>query len=155
VAAVRATLVSAGLPPWELDDPGEEPRRQLLRTLARRRQDVRVLREDPLAPGVEAQVRTILAGRRLDFVFIIGEDDEERVRACLDAYAPLAAPGSLVALDGIRPRLGEGVRLTALWQQVQDQARTQEIVADRSRPGAGIGLIHVDERPLTGRPRGS
>ena len=142
-AAARATLVSAGLPPWERDDSGEEARRQVMTTFGRPRQSLRILRDDPLLASVRAQVESLLAGRRLDFLFLTGETDVDRVRGCLESYAPLVRSGGLVALDGVRPRLGGSDRLFRFWREVQSRARTRELVEDESRPGFGIGVVRV------------
>jgi predicted O-methyltransferase YrrM len=145
-AAARATLVSAGLPPWERDDSGEEARRQVMTTFGRPRQSLCILRDDPLLTSVRAQVESLLAGRRLDFLFLTGETDVDRVRGCLEVYAPLVRPGGLVALDGVRPRLGGSDRLLRFWREVQGRARTRELVEDESRPGFGIGVVRVGAR---------
>jgi glycosyl transferase family 2 len=145
-AAARATLVSAGLPPWERDDPGEEARRRAMATFGRPRQSLHILRDDPLLASVQAEVRSLLAGRRLDFLFLTGEDDVDRIRGCLESYAPLVGSGGLVALDGIRPRRGGGDRLLRFWREVQERARTRELVEDESQSGFGIGVVHVGAR---------
>jgi predicted O-methyltransferase YrrM len=142
-AAARATLVSVGPPPWEQDDPGEEARRQALASSGRPRQSLHVLRDDPLLASARARVASLLAGRPLDFLFLTGEDDAERVRGCLEAYAPLVRPGGLVALDGIRSRLGGSDGLSRFWREVRGRARTEELVDDASRAGFGIGAVHA------------
>jgi predicted O-methyltransferase YrrM len=142
-AAARATVVSVGPPPWEEDDPGEEARRQALAACGRPRQSLHVLRDDPLLASARARVASLLAGRPLDFLFLTGEDDAERVRRCLEAYGPLVRPGGLVALDDIRPRLGGSDGLVRFWREVRGRARTVELVDDGSRVGFGIGAVHV------------
>ena len=122
-AAARATLVSAGPPPWEPDDPGEEFRRRVMITFGRPRQSLHVLRDDPLTASARARVDALLAGRGLDFLFLSGEDDVERIRGALDLYAPLVRSGGLVALDGVRQRIGGNDRLPRFWSEVEDRAR--------------------------------
>jgi predicted O-methyltransferase YrrM len=143
-AASRATLISLGLPPWELDDPGEAARREVLATFGRRRQRVQILREDPLRAEARAEIEALLEGRGVDFLFLTGEDAPDRIRACLESYAPLVRPGGLVALDGVRQRLGGSDDVPRLWGAVRARARTRTLVEDESRAGFGIGVVHVD-----------
>jgi hypothetical protein len=154
-AAARATLVSVGAPPWELDDPGEAPRRRILETFTRPRQRLHVLREDALQPPARSRVRALLAGRCVDFLFVTGEADLDRVRGCVEAYAPLVRAGGLIALDGIRPRLGGGDGVARFWGALRRATRAVELVEDARHPGFGIGLIRVGRGPHAAWTRGS
>jgi hypothetical protein len=144
VAAGRATLVSAGPPPWEVDDPGEDARRRAMTVFGRPAQRLHVLRDDPLTAAARPGVDALLAGRPLDFLFLTGEDDVERVRRGLALYGPLVRPGGLVALDGIRPRLGGNDELFRLWNELAVSARGRELVEDASRAGGGIGVVRIE-----------
>jgi predicted O-methyltransferase YrrM len=110
LAAADATVVSAGLPPWELDDPGEEPRRRMLEGFARRRQRLHVVRRDALAPETQGAVRALLQRRPLDILFVTNERSAARREACLAAFSPLVKPGGLVAWDEPAPGRGRVVR---------------------------------------------
>jgi len=153
-AAARATLVSAGPPPWEVDDPGEDARRRAMTALGRPGQCLHVLRDDPLTATARTGIEALLAGGRLDFLFLTGEEDIERVRRGLDLYGPLVRPGGLVALDGIRPRLGGNDRLSRLWRELAASVRGRELVDDASRAGGGIGVVRIerDMPPAWWRP---
>lgn len=142
-AATRATLVSAGLPPWERDDSGEEARRHVMVAFGRPHQRLRILRDDPLLASVRTEVASLLAGRPLDFLFLTGESNVDQVRAYLEAYAPLVRSGGLVALDGVRPRLGGSDRLFRFWRAARGRARTRELVEVEPRPGFGIGIVRI------------
>jgi predicted O-methyltransferase YrrM len=145
-ASSRAVLVSVGLPPWEHDDLNGEARREAKATLGRPRQRIHVLAEDPLRASVRARVESLLGDWRLDFLFLTGEDDVDRVRDCLDLYVPLMRPGGLVALDGVRQRLGGTDRMPAFWREVRRRTRSRDLVEDESRPGFGIGVVWIGPR---------
>jgi hypothetical protein len=146
-ASARATLVSAGPPPWEPDDPGEAARRGVLSSFARPLQRLHVLRDDPLLPSTRAHVGTLLAGRPADFLFVTGEVEVEQVRGCLEVYARLVRPGGLIAVDGIRPRLGGSDCVARFWTALRRAARARELVEDARQPGFGIGLIRAGTVP--------
>ena len=149
-AAGRATLVSTGPPPWEIDDPGEDARWRAMTAFGRPGQRLHLLRDDPLTATARTGVDALLAGRPLDFLFLTGEDDVERVRRGLALYGPLVRPGGLVALDGIRPRLGGNDGLSRLWHELAASARGRELVEDASLAGGGIGVVRIEpETPPT------
>jgi hypothetical protein len=115
-------------------------------TFGRPRQSLHVLRDDPLTASARARVDALLAGRGLDFLFLSGEDDVERIRGALDLYAPLVRSGGLVALDGVRQRLGGNDRLPRFWSEVEDRARARLLEEDEGWPGSGIGVVRIGRR---------
>ena len=113
-------------------------------------QRLHLLRDDPLTAAARTGVDALLAGRPLDFLFLTGEADVERVRRGLDLYGPLVRPGGLAALDGIRPCLGGNDGLSRLWNELVASARGRELVEDPSRAGGGIGVVRIEpETPPT------
>ena len=109
-AANDATLVSLGLPPWELDDPGEDARRQALTGFARAGQTVRVIRHDALSPAGRAEAHAALGGEALDVLVVTNERHRDRRDAVLRAWGPLVGPGGLVVWDESLPGKGPVLR---------------------------------------------
>jgi predicted O-methyltransferase YrrM len=99
-ATPDAALVSVDLPPWELDDPGEELRKSRLRSFARESQTVHLVRRDSHDPRARREVEDLLAGRRIDFLFLDGDASSGGIARDFADYAPLVAPGGLVATSG-------------------------------------------------------
>jgi len=146
-----ATLVSVGLPPWELDDPGEEGRRRALATLARRKQRLRVIRADPLHGETRGKVDSFLGGRPVDFLFFATQGSAEQLRERFERYAPLVRAGGLIAVDEIRSRLGADHTLSESWRDIRSRFGGEELVDREDQNGFGIGLIRVGDWNRGGR----
>jgi predicted O-methyltransferase YrrM len=96
------------------------------------------------------RVQAWLGSDRLDFLFIDGDHSLAGVTADYRAYAPLVAPGGLIAFHDIVPdhttRHGRKTIACAgdvpiFWEQLKARhPGHQEFVADPEQDGAGIGL---------------
>jgi len=93
-----ATLVTADLPDWELDDPGEETKRATTEALVRPPQKLFLRRADPLDLGTVAWAAEALGGGA-DVLLLDARrlSPDPRVAG---SWASLVRPGGLVALLG-------------------------------------------------------
>lgn len=97
LAADDAVLISVDLPPWELDDPGEEEKVTQLRRFRRVHQSVHVLRKEWRMPATRDEVVSLLAGEPLDFLFWNGDLPAGERLAELRGYCRFVRPRGLVA----------------------------------------------------------
>ena len=130
------------LPPsWALDDPKEALKRALFQSFQRGKQSLHFVRRDSHLAETQSEVRAILAGTPLDFLFIDGDHSYEGVRRDFLDYGPMVRPGGLVAFHDIIPPfrgLGGG---TALLGRDREDYQGIELVEDRQQDGFGIGVI--------------
>lgn len=97
-----------------------------------------------------ARVRDVLAGRKLDVLFIDGDHSYAGVKADFEAYAPFVRSGGLVAFHDIVPdfltRYGRNTgryagEVPRFWQDVRGVfAETWEFVESPDQDGLGIGV---------------
>ncbi len=110
-------------------------------------QRLHLLRADSHALGTLQGIRSILANRQLDVLFIDGDHTYTGVRADWQMYGPLVAPDGLIAFHDILPQPPEsGCEVDALWQELKGTFEYREIVAERGLAW-GIGVIWPG-RPL-------
>jgi cephalosporin hydroxylase len=119
-------------------------------SLAAPTQRLTCFKGDSSSPEMLQRVNAWLGGDRLDFLFIDGDHSLAGVSADYRIYAPLVAPGGLIAFHDIVPdyttRYGRKTIACAgdvpvFWQQLKAQLpEYQEFVADPEQDGAGIGL---------------
>lgn len=105
---------------------------------------------DSSDPEMLRRVQAWLGGDRLDFLFVDGDHSLAGVTADYRIYAPLVAPGGLIAFHDIVPdhttRHGRKTIAYAgdvpiFWTQLKARLpEYQEFVADPEQDGAGIGL---------------
>ena len=145
VAAPDALLISMDLPTPKNPRYGGgnyAPRAPLYRACARERQKIVFLPADSHASTTLERVVRELAGRSVDFLFIDGDHAAEGVRRDYELYAPLVAPGGLIAfhdiVDGPEDAVG-GV--PEFWRELRETGASQEFVEDWAQGGYGIGLL--------------
>lgn len=137
-----ATLVTVDLEGAEFGGGYKEPYSRLLRSFARDRQRIELVRGDSHDPALQQRVHD-LTGGRVDFLLIDGDHTYEGVSADLAAYGPLVRPGGLIALHDVVPGPEYAVGgVPRLWQELEARREVRTIVEDWEQGGYGIGLLH-------------
>lgn len=119
-------------------------------SLAAPTQRLTCFKGDSSSPEMLRRVQAWLGGARLDFLFIDGDHSLEGVTADYRTYAPLVAPGGLIAFHDIVPdhttrhgrhTIANAGDVPVFWTQFKARhPEHQEFVADPEQDGAGIGL---------------
>jgi predicted O-methyltransferase YrrM len=154
VAPPGALLISLDLPQghFETDnggfDVGYTPwQARLFRSFAHDGQRVELVQADSHSPATVQTIRQILDGRALDFLLIDGDHSYERVKADFEMYTPLVHPDGLIAFHDIVPdprkRAGGVPRF---WQELRQNGRVTEFVADWNQGAYGIGVLNAAEK---------
>lgn len=140
LAAPDAVLISVDLPggPRECDETAGEAGFQ--RFLSPNQRLVCV-RKDSGAPETLAEVRALLRGRPIDFLFIDGDHRYAAVRADYERYGALVGRGGLIALhDIVSDRSRPSSEVHRFWTELGEAARTESILDVDSRDGSGMGI---------------
>jgi predicted O-methyltransferase YrrM len=148
VAAPDALLVSVDLRRGEFGGGYPRWRAPLYRSYAREAQRIELVTGDSHEPRTGDQIRRLLEGKSLDFLFIDGDHSYEGVRQDFADYTPLVRPGGLVALHDIVPsgpgKHGDPGDVPRFWQELKTRYRdTTELVEDWDWGSCGIGLIRL------------
>jgi cephalosporin hydroxylase len=119
-------------------------------SLAAPTQRLTCFKGDSSSPEMLRRVQEWLGGEQLDFLFIDGDHTLGGVTADYRTYAPLVAPGGVIAFHDIVPdfttRYGRKTIAVAgdvpiFWNRLKATLTDhQEFVADPEQDGAGIGL---------------
>jgi cephalosporin hydroxylase len=92
-------------------------------------------------PATAEEVRRVLQGRAVDFVFIDGDHSYEGVKRDWELFSPLVRPGGLVAFHDVNEERHPGV--VRFWQELEATHDTTKLVADDPPGTFGIGIVHV------------
>jgi predicted O-methyltransferase YrrM len=141
VAAPDATLVTVDMNAGDFGGPYPRTWAPFLKSFAREKQKVQLVRGDSHSMSTLARIKSLL-NEPIDFLFIDGDHRYEGVRADFEMYAPLVRVGGLIGLHDIvegTPELVGGV--PTFWREIGTSFATEEIVADPSQGGYGIGLL--------------
>lgn len=88
----------------------------------------------------------ILAGRRVDFLFIDGDHTEAGVTSDYLNYRDLVRVGGIIAFhDIVEKQIPEDNQVYHLWKKIRHQPGAEEFIKDRDQTGYGIGIIRVLE----------
>jgi GT2 family glycosyltransferase/glycosyltransferase involved in cell wall biosynthesis/cephalosporin hydroxylase/predicted nucleic acid-binding Zn-ribbon protein len=146
IAAPDAVVVSIDLPGGAFGGGYSEDDIERFRTYGQAEQELHFLRLDSHDPSTLARLKEILAGERIDFLFIDGDHTYYGVRKDVEMYAPLVADGGLIALHDIlpHPEVRE-VKVDVLWQELaRDYEHVEFVDRDDDRgfgPWGGIGVL--------------
>ncbi|HKA88646.1 MAG TPA: class I SAM-dependent methyltransferase [Haliangiales bacterium] len=150
LAAPDAALVSVDLPPSAYVEGAPDLVYDLLPSLARRGQEVHLVRGSSLAVDTRAEVELVLGGRPVDLLVIDGDHAYGAARSDFDMYAPLVRPGGLIALHDAAidsASGGGGFDVHVLWRELAARHRG-ELLVD---PGGLVGLRALARAPAGDR----
>ena len=148
LASPAATIASIDLPGGPFGGGYAAADLPRLRSYARKRQDLTLIRSDSHSPQTSARLSNVLAGSAIDFLFIDGDHSYEGVRRDYEMYSPLVAPGGLVAFHDVLPHTNEPTcEVDRFWRELKAlPLKTRELVGDTSQEPrwGGIGLVFAD-----------
>jgi predicted O-methyltransferase YrrM len=142
IADPNATIISVDLPGGWFG--GGYPRWKgiLYRRFASAAQKLHLIRADSHRPETLEQVENILAGSKLDFVFIDGDHTYEGVSQDFQKYRQLCARDAVIGFHDIVPNAADpDCEVPRFWNDLRVQCRTTEFVEDPAQFGAGIGIV--------------
>ena len=103
-----------------------------------------MLRADSHNPKTFKLVKTVLADKKVGFLFIDGDHTYEGVKRDFKMYSSLVKEGGIVAFHDIvehDPR--SSCKVNKFWQEIHKEYEFKEIVKDWDQKWAGIGVIYL------------
>jgi cephalosporin hydroxylase len=142
VASPEAMLVSLDLPPTPTGLGYVPWQGRLFRSFARERQQIELVLADSRQEQTVEQVRRLLNGRSVDFLFIDGGHGYDCVKSDFNLYSPLVADDGVIAIHDIVPGPPDVVGgVPQFWQEAKQQHHVKEFVESWSQGACGIGVI--------------
>lgn len=136
-----ATLISVDLPGGVYGGGYPNWRIPLYNAFRRAQQALHLVRADSHAVETLEQVKAILGGRKVDFLFIDADHTYEGVKKDFELYSTLVRPGGVIAFHDIVPHPPEyhcGVDI--FWNEIK-RPESREFIEDRNQGWAGIGIL--------------
>lgn len=144
VAAPNAKIVSIDMPGGGFGGGYSAWRIPLYKAFAHHSQDIFLIRKDSHSLTTLNELKTILAGNVVDFLFIDGDHSPEGVYRDFELYSPLVKKGGILGFHDIAPLSPSpdyGSR--QLWTNLRLRYESKEIIEDPNQKGFGIGLLHI------------
>jgi predicted O-methyltransferase YrrM len=155
LAARDATLVSIDLPGAPNCGGQTATEREVFATFGPASQQMHFIPADSHLPATREQLVQILAGRRVDLLFIDGDHSYEGCLADFDIYRDLVAPDGLIVFHDICmfPDEWQGAAVGVTWQELKARYGGEEIIDPEGvstrllQPGQrwrwGIGIVEA------------
>ena len=141
-----AEIISFDLP--EGDFVGSYPsyKKAFYASFARGNQRIFLVKANSHEESSLEAVKSILKGKKLDFLFIDGDHTYEGVQADFKMYGPLVRKGGLIAFHDIcqsrRTGHGNSGAVFKFWNETRKMYPNEEIISNPGQDGCGIGIIY-------------
>lgn len=140
----NATIISLDLPRGPFGGGYPKWKTPLYNSFAYAKQKIYFVRGNSHDNSAIERVEDILAGRRLDFLFIDGDHTYEGVKADFTNYSKFVRSGGIIAFHDIVPHPPETkCEVDKFWNEIKYSYNHLEIVNDCTQNWAGIGIIYV------------
>ncbi len=144
IAPPDALIISLDLPFGKFGGGYLSCQKRLFSSFSQDKQTIKLIQADSHKSESLEQVRKILAGRQVDFMFIDGDHSYNGAKQDFENYKNLVHPGGLIALHDIAPNQTDlESQVDRLWSEIKAGYKTEEFIADPGQGWAGIGLITV------------
>ena len=145
VAPADAMLVTIDMPGGAFGAFEGDSAVAKLRHFARGGQTVEVIVGNSHLPETREELRKVLNGRMVDFLFIDGDHSYEGVSSDFEDFAPFVSEGGMIAFHDIVPGdVGNVGGVPEFWREVKS-GDAVELVKDWHQGGCGIGLLRRSE----------
>jgi len=144
IAPVNATIISLDMPEGPFGGGYLSARQKLMESFPKTNQNLHLIKADSHAADTKEKIIKLLAGRKLDFLFIDGDHSYLGVKADWEDYSPLVRAGGLIALHDIVHNSSEpDSQVDKLWEELKKDFNCQTLVSDKNQGWAGIGIIKL------------
>ena len=144
VADPEAEIISIDLPLGPFGGGYYKYRLPLYKEFASQRQKIDLLRCDSHLEQTESELKKILNGRLIDFLFIDADHSYEGAKKDFTIYKKYVRPGGLIALHDIAKTPDDSSsKVERLWRDIKEQYRSEEYISDPDQQWAGIGVINL------------
>ncbi|MGD0801990.1 MAG: class I SAM-dependent methyltransferase [Terracidiphilus sp.] len=141
-AAADATVISIDLSMTFIGNLYRACQAPLFRRFIRKGQSLFLMRKDSHQPETLANIKKVLQGRNLDFLFIDGDHRYEGVRMDFGMYSPLVRKGGLIAFHDIAQSEGPE-EVYKFWDEIKQSYIHKEFVHHPGQKAMGIGVLWV------------
>jgi predicted O-methyltransferase YrrM len=138
-------FISIDLPGGQFGGGYTESDISALETLVKPTQTLKCLRLDSHAESTKDVLLQILAGRKVDFLFIDGDHTYGGVKRDFELHSGLVRKGGLIGLHDIMPhKVHKDCRVHEYWSELRAARETFELVdRDGFETWGGIGVVRV------------
>lgn len=143
LAAPDATIISVDLPGGRFGGGYPDWKTPIYREFALPKQDLHLVRASSHEASTVEQVRTILNGRQLDYLFIDGDHTYAGVKKDFELYSPFVKKGGVVVFHDVVPHHGSSCKVDEFWNEIKLSHEHKEFIDHPDQKHYGVGVIFL------------
>lgn len=145
LAPPGSTIVSLDMPGAGFGEAYSAQHAQLFNLFPSKGQLLHVVTANSHDSGTRRRVESLLAGQRVDLLFIDGDHSYEGVKKDFDMYSPLVDESGIVVFHDIAEDTKFGsCEVKRFWDKIKLEFRHREIIANPHQGWAGVGVLWMD-----------
>jgi cephalosporin hydroxylase len=144
LASPNATIISVDLPGGKFGGGYPDWKVPLYKQFASKGQNLNLIRASSHEASTINQVKDILKGNKLDYLFIDGDHTYEGVKKDFDLYSPFVKKGGVVVFHDVVPHDGSSCKVDEFWNEIKLKHRYKEFIDSPTQTCFGVGVIFLD-----------
>lgn len=142
MATPDATIVSIDLPGGKFGGGYPEWKVPIYSSFARKQQQIHLVRADSHLPSTFEQLKKILNGKQIDYLFIDGDHTYEGVKTDFHLYKELVKPGGTIGFHDVVVHEGSSCDVHTFWNEIKPEYAHKEFIKDpETQKKFGVGVI--------------
>ncbi len=110
------------------------------------KQNLFLIRANSHSKATLNQLKRILKGKHLDFLFIDGDHSYKGVKKDFEMYSPLVKRGGIVAFHDIAYSLSNINEVYKFWEEIKQNYEYEEYSEKKNNIGYGIGILRLNKK---------
>ncbi len=143
IASNDAQLISIDLPGGNFGGGYIKTRMKLYNEFVINNQQIHLIRKNSHKEETFKEIKNILAGNKLDFLFIDGDHTYEGVKRDFKLYSSLVKKEGIIVLHDIVKSEIKGCEVSIFWDEIKSKYNIIEIIENKNQNWAGLGLIKL------------
>ena len=123
-----------GYPAWKIP---------IYKSFARPKQTIELVRADSHLPASFEQIKKLLNGKKIDYLFIDGDHTYAGVKQDFEMYSPFVRKGGIVVFHDIVVH-DEDCQVDKFWAEIKLKYSHKEFVNDWKQRQFGVGVLFMD-----------
>jgi len=144
--AKDAVIISIDLPGGSYGGGYSELKLPLYRAFRLPKQKLFLIRANSHSTATLNQLKRILNGNYLDFLFIDGDHSYKGAKMDFEMYTPLVKKNGIVALHDIAYSPPEISEVYKFWEEIKKNYEYKEFIEERDKKGYGIGIVRLNKK---------
>ena len=116
----------------------------LFKKFVKKNQKLRLIRADSRSPQTLEKLSSLLAGRKIDFLFIDGDHTYEGVKADFQNYSAFMSSNGMIAFHDICGHQSlQNCQVDVFWSEIRNKYRNIEFIENPNQGWGGIGVLFL------------